>query len=96
MLLEDVKNHLRVTWDDEDVEITKLIERAKKYIDRLIGVSLDYEVEDTPKILLLNYCRYSRNNSVEYFKENFHDDILQLQLEEAIKKQGEQNETTQA
>lgn len=83
MLLNDVKNHLRITWDDEDSEIQQLISRSQNVLNGLIGVDLDFEVEGLPKSLLLDYCRYARNNALEFFEENFKKEILRLQLKEA-------------
>ena len=63
-MLEEVKNYLRVTWDDEDSEIISLIERGKKYLSRQTGTSLNFGDDDLPKQLLLDYCRYARNNAL--------------------------------
>lgn len=85
MLIEDVKNHLRVTWDSEDSEIQNLINRSQSILNGLVGIGLDFDIEGLPKSLLLEYCRYARNNAVEYFEDNFSKEILRLQLEEAAK-----------
>lgn len=85
MLLEEVKGYLKITWNDENSEIESLIERGKKYLSRLIGTSLIFEEDNLPKQLLLDYCRYAKNNALEFFEENFSSDILLLCLEEAIK-----------
>ncbi|WP_042682555.1 phage gp6-like head-tail connector protein [Anaerosalibacter massiliensis] len=84
-MLEELKNYLRITWSEEDTELLFLLERGRNYLNRLIGLELDYEKDDLPKELLFNYCRYSYNNSTEYFTQNFHDEILYLQLYEASK-----------
>lgn len=85
MVLEAVKNYLRITWDDEDADIALLIERGKKYLCRLTGTSLNFEEDDLPKQLLLDYCRYARNNALEFFQGNFASDLLSLSLQEAVK-----------
>lgn len=85
MLLDELKNYLRITWDDEDTELTKLYERGQKTLNRIIGVELNYELDDIPKGLLFDWCRYQRNNSAEFFLNNFAEDILFLQLDEAVK-----------
>lgn len=84
-MLDNVKNYLRITWDDEDAEIVSLIERGKKYLCRHTGTSLDFEDDDLPKQLLLDYCRYARNNALEFFQGNFAQDLLTLSLQEAVK-----------
>lgn len=83
-MLQAVKNYLKITWDDEDSELLSLIERGKGYLSRLIGTPLDFEADDMPKQLLLDYCRYARNNALEFFQHNFAQDILILSLEMGI------------
>ena len=41
MLLLEVKEYLKITWDDEDQSLLKMIERSKAYLNNLIGVELD-------------------------------------------------------
>lgn len=84
-MLDKLKEELRITWNDEDVSLQSLLKRGMKRINRLIGVDLNYEDEDLPQELLFNYCRYSRNNAMEFFLDNFAEDILFLQLQEAAK-----------
>lgn len=83
MLLEEVKNYIKT--DDDDVDVMLLIERGKGYLSRLTGSILDFELEDLPKQLLLDYCRYAINNSLEFFKQNFAEDILLLSLMEGVR-----------
>lgn len=83
-MLEDLKEHLKITWDDEDKKLNKLIQRGKDYLNDLAGVELDFESETSVKSLLLDYCRYSYNNATEYFEENFKRDLLRLQLKSAV------------
>lgn len=84
-LLLEVKDYLKITWEDEDNYLQGIINRGKKYLKQLTGTELDFEVEGQPKALLLDYCRYAYNNALEYFEENFHKEILRLQLKEAVK-----------
>jgi hypothetical protein len=83
MLLDEVKDYIKT--DDEDADVLALIERGKGYLSRKIGTVLDFEENDLPKQLLLDYCRYTVNNALEFFTENFAADILFLSLQEAIK-----------
>jgi len=84
-MLEDVKDYLKITWGDEDSYIQGIIDRGEDYFNNLTGTKLDFEVEGQPKSLLLDYCRYAYNNALEYFMENFHGEILRLQIQEAVK-----------
>lgn len=82
-LLSDVRNYLDVTWEDEstDKKLVGIIERGKKYLDHAAGTVLDYEVEDKPKELLLDYCRYVRSGALEEFQNNFLSELLTLQIQ---------------
>ena len=82
-MLEEVKAYIKT--DDADTDIQLLIERGKGYLSRLTGSTLDFDEEDLPKQLLLDYCRYAINNSLEFFKLNFAEDILLLSLQEDVK-----------
>ena len=83
-MLNEVKDYLKITWNDEDSNITGIIARGKVYLNDLVGVELDYESEGQPKSLLLDYCRYAYNNALEYFEENFKREILRLQLKVGV------------
>jgi len=83
MLLELVKEELRITWDDEDTRLISMIERAKASLNKLMGVELDYEKPGPAQDLLLARCRYDYNNALEYFEQNFAREILRLQLQVA-------------
>lgn len=84
-MLQEVKDNLKITWEDENAILEKIIERGKVYLEDLTGTTLDFDKEGQPKSLLLDYCRYSYNNALEYFEENFQREILRLQLMEAVK-----------
>lgn len=66
-------------------DILKLIKRGEKYLGALTGTSPDFINDETAHSLLLNWCRYEINNSLEYFKHNFSSEILLLQLQEGIR-----------
>lgn len=84
-MLDEVKEYLKITWDDEDNYIQRIIDRGKDYLRQLTGSELDFEVEGQPKALLLDYCRYAYNNALEYFEENYHKELRRLILMEAVK-----------
>ena len=81
MLLELVKEELRITWDDEDTRLISMIERAKASLNKLMGIELDYEKPGPAQDLLLARCRYDYNNALEYFEQNFAREIFRLQLQ---------------
>ena len=88
MLLELVKEELRITWDDEDTRLISMIERAKASLNKLMGIELDYENPGPAQDLLLARCRYDYNNALEYLEQNFAREILRLQLQVAAEAVG--------
>lgn len=82
MLTDDIKEHLQITWDDEDSRIEDIIARGKANLEGLAGVELDFETGQA-RTLLFEYCRYDYNNAADLFEENFQKQILRLQLNEA-------------
>lgn len=85
-LLEDVKNYLDITWDDEATEkkLTGIIERGMKYLNNIAGTELDYTEEDKSKELLMDYCRYVRSNALESFQTNYLHELLSLQIQQEV------------
>ena len=83
MLLERLKERLKITWDDEDILLINMLERAEKSLNALMGVELNYNTPGPAQELLLERCRYDYNNALEYFEQNFAREILRLQLQVA-------------
>ncbi|HBT17790.1 MAG TPA: hypothetical protein DEB05_12645 [Firmicutes bacterium] len=84
-MLQDLKDYLKITWDNEDTYLQNIIDRGKAELNDSAGTELDFETEEKPKTLLLDYCRYYYNNAIEYFRENFREEILELKMKEAVK-----------
>ena len=83
MLLEQLKERLKIAWDDEDTLLINMLERAEKSLNALMGVELNYNTPGPAQELLLERCRYDYNNALEYFEQNFAREILRLQLQVA-------------
>ena len=85
-LLEAVRNYLDITWVDEatDKKLTGITERGIKYIDSIAGSTMDYTVEDKPRELLLDYCRYARSNALNEFQSNYRHELLTLQISQGV------------
>jgi hypothetical protein len=81
-LLEAVRNYLDITWVDAagDEKLSGIIARGIKYIDGIAGAEMDYTVEDKPRELLFDYCRYARSNALDEFQKNYLHELLTLQL----------------
>ena len=82
-MLERLKERLKITWDDEDILLINILERAEKSLNALMGVELNYNIPGPAQELLLERCRYDYNNALEYFEQNFAREILRLQLQVA-------------
>lgn len=82
-MLQEIKDYLKIKWDDEDNNIQGIISRGESYLVDLVGAPLDF-IHGQPKALLFDYCRYAYNNSLEYFEENFAREILRLQLKKGV------------
>jgi len=80
-LLDAVRNYLDITWSDDagNAKLTGIILRGMKYIDAAAGEPLDYTLEDKPRELLLDYCRYARSNALDEFAMNYLHEIISLQ-----------------
>ena len=93
-MLQDVRNYLDITFSDADTDkkLIGIIERGMVYLNDIAGTELDYSKEATPRALLLDYCRYARNNVLELYEQNFSTDLISLrigvQTDEYAKQQG--------
>lgn len=92
-LLIDLKSNLRITWDEEDERLKKMIDSAYLYLSALTGTELDVAKEHHAKTLLLERCRYVYNNVADEFEKNYQHELSRLILSEAVKVGGN-NEAT--
>ena len=93
-LLAAVKNYLDITWDDPDGDkkLSGIILRGMRRLDKVAGENLDYSIEDTPRELLMDYCRYGRSNALDEFEKNYLSMLLDLQREYEIKRYGDSSD----
>ncbi len=89
-ILDDVKAYLDITWEDQPTnnKLTGIIERGKAYLNDISGATLNYDVEDKPRALLFDYCRYARSNALEMFPVNFKSELISLRLSTLTKDVG--------
>lgn len=97
-LLADVKNALNITWDDDatDNKIRGLIASASIYLDGKGGGCLDYEADGLPRMLLMEFVRYVRDEALDVFENNYIALILAMQNERAVTAYVESTEQTKA
>lgn len=86
-LLTAVRNYLDITWEDPagDEKLSGIIARGMQYINKVAGAELDYTVEDKPRELLFDYCRYARSNALDEFQGNYLHELLSLQIAQEVK-----------
>jgi len=90
-LLQDTKNYLHISWYDEktDKNLSGMIRRGMSHLNKIAGVTLNFIEEDLPRQLLLDYVRYANSQALEVFNTNFQSELLELNLDYAIKQQKE-------
>jgi hypothetical protein len=86
-LLDAVRNYLDITWEDADgdLKLIGIISRGIKYINSVAGTELDYTIEDKPRELLFDYCRYVRSNALDEFQTNYLPELLSLQIRQEVR-----------
>lgn len=93
-LLPAVKDYLHITWTDDDAAITGYIQRGIARLNRIAGTELNYVIEDLPRQLLFDYCRYANSQALEVFEENFRGELLDLHLKNRVTEYENQNADT--
>lgn len=90
-LLQDTKDYLHISWYDEktDKNLSGMIRRGMSHLNKIAGVTLNFIEEDLPRQLLLDYVRYANSQALEVFNTNFQSELLELNLDYAIKQQKE-------
>lgn len=72
-LLEDVKNYLQITWNDQatDFRIGGLIAGGMVYLNGKLGCEADYCADGLPRTLLMEYVRYARDAALDVYENNY-------------------------
>ena len=85
-LLDDVKNQLNITWNDEatDRKIGGLIASGMFYLNGKYGTEADYTQDGMPRTLLMEYVRYARDSALDVFENNYQALLLGMQNEKAV------------
>jgi hypothetical protein len=94
LLLQEVKQYLKITWSEEDEELTNIIVRGQSYLNYIAGTKLDFETDLMAKQLLFDYARYVFNHSLEMFEINFGNELLKLSIREGMKSYAESDYET--
>jgi len=85
-LLVDVRDYLHITWVDEktDKNLKGMIKRGVARLQKIAGVSLKFDEEDSPKTLLLDYVRYANSQALEMFEKNFASELMSLHIDSQV------------
>lgn len=86
-LLTTVKDYLHITWEDPktDKNLMGFINRGKARLQDIAGAPLDFTIEDLPRSLLLDYCRYANSQALEMFEKNFASELMDLHITSQVK-----------
>lgn len=96
VILADVKNYLDITFHDEatDFKLLGMIERGVHHLQSVAGGELNFIINETPKALLLDYCRYARSNALEMFEQNYLSELVSLRIFREVSDIENQNPVT--
>ena len=89
-LLKTVKNHLSITWTDDETEqrVKSIVEDAEDALNHKLGASVDYESGGQARRLFLAFCLYLYNDCEEEFDGVYREEINQVR-ERLRQKDGE-------
>lgn len=87
-LLAELKDVLKITWNEEDTHLNSILDKGKAYLFGLTNASFDFSKELTPKDLLLERCRYVYNNAGDEFEKNYKNELSRLILDVSIGRVG--------
>ena len=86
-MLELVKNRLNITWSDRaiDSKMIGIIEDGIAYLDNKCGTGADYAQPSRHRQLLMEYCRYARDEALDVFESNYLAHLVAAKNERAVK-----------
>ena len=90
-MLDEVKEKLFVSWDDDDTKIKNIIIRASAYVQSKVSYILMFVQGSAEYDLFLERCRYDWNNALDEFEKNYSSEILSVIQFYALKDWRERN-----
>lgn len=76
-ILQQVLDKLQITWEldeDEERNFKRMIEDGQAYLEHKVGAPLDFSF-GMPRSLLLERIRYEYNGKLEFFENNFFNEL---------------------
>lgn len=100
-LLSQVERKLNITWSDEETtkRLTEIIENAIPDLMHRLGITsaeFDFTKSGVENNLLLNYCLYEWNHSLNEFFDNYAETIAQIRAKNEVAQFLESEGTTDA
>ena len=100
-LLSQVERKLNITWSDEETtnRLTEIIENAIPDLIHRLGITVsefDFSKPGVENGLLLNYCLYEWNHSLNEFFDNYAETIAQVRARNEVAQFLERGENTDA
>lgn len=100
-LLSQVERKCNITWSDEDTtkRLTEIIENAIPDLIHRLGITsseFDFSNPGVENNLLLNYCLYEWNHSLNEFFDNYAETIAQVRARNEVAQFLESEENTDA
>lgn len=94
-LLEEVKNYLDRTWDDdkEDEKLLGMLRRGMAVISEKVG-ECDFRGETQEKLLLFQLIMYEVAGELSQFWINYKADIIGLQMDRKVEEYAKSKEQT--
>lgn len=97
-LLDDVKNYLNITWDDDatDKKVSGIIASGMMYLNGKAGAEMDYNADGAARTLLFEYSRYMRDDALDVFENNYLSLLLSMRNERQVAAYVEEAEQAQS
>jgi len=98
-LLEEVKNDIDITWEDEKLEekLTGIIGRGITFLmERTGALEEDFAEDSRAKALLFDYVRYDRAAALNEFYENYAAELNSLMIANEVRDAAENQEESGA
>lgn len=88
ILIQQVKRKLNITWEDDETNarVDEIINSAIPALKHKLGITdnFDFSEAGAENTLLLAYCLYEWNHSVNEFDENYHNEIAQIRRKNEV------------
>lgn len=85
LLLNSLKNKLKITFNDSDEDLKIIIQNAIPTVNHKIGAEIDYTEFGQEQELFLNYCMYVYYNRQNEFDKLYINEIMQIREKNVVR-----------